>query len=322
MLSGLASVMIFRGGQAQSAPFVRVASSDELTNVLKKLQGGETIHLAAGVYEQFSVSRLRFNEPVNIIGEGATIEGKTTVFGCKNLTITGLRFKGDPDRDSDCLLIRESEAISVHACQFEGAVCGIGHLNNKKLRFERNSFVNLRSDGIRGGGSSNVEITNNHFLSFHPRMRADGRGDHPDAIQFWTSNTKASTEDILIQGNVIERGQGSTVQGIFVGDESRGKLPYVRVRILDNVVVGGAWNGIAISSGVDIEIARNICLAFADEGCRLRVQNVTNGVVIDNQASDFVFVNTGAVKLVRNKRLRAATDGGAAFMRARSRKAN
>lgn len=319
ILAGLAPAILAGSCQARGATVVRVSTSDELVAALKRANGGETIRLAPGVYPGFSVSNLKFAQPVTVMGEDAVVQGKTTIYGCSNLTLDGLFFRGDPDRDSDCLLLRESNRLTVRGCEFQGAMCGIGHLNNTDLRIERNRFVDLRSDGMRGGGSSRVAIIDNHFSSFHPRMRADGRGDHPDAIQFWTSNTKAAAEDILIQRNVIERGSGSTVQGIFVGDESGGKLPYLRVRILDNVVIGGAWNGVAIGSGSDIEIARNVCLAFPDEGCRIRVQNVMSGVVSDNQASDFVFMNNGRVTLSRNKKLGAVNDGGAAFMRAREK---
>jgi len=321
ILAGLAPAILAGSCQARGASVVRVSTSDELVAALKRADGGETIRLAPGVYPGFSVSNLKFAQAVTVVGEDAVIQGKATIYGCSNLTFNGLFFRGDPDRDSDCLLLRESSGLTVRDCEFQGSMCGIGHLNNTDLKIERNRFVNLRSDGMRGGGSSRVTIVDNHFSSFHPRMRADGRGDHPDAIQFWTSNTKASAEDILIQRNVIERGDGSTVQGIFVGDESGGKLPYRRVRILDNVVIGGAWNGVAIGSGSDIEIARNVCLAFPDEGCRVRVQNVTSGVVVDNEASDFVFMNNGRLTLSRNKKLGAVNDRGAAFMRARQKKA-
>lgn len=317
ILAGLAPAMLASSCEAQSALRDRVSSSDELVAALKVAKGGEVIRLAPGSYSGFTVSNLKFPQPVTVLADSALVQGKTTVYGCENLAIAGVRFSGDPDRDSDCLLIRESRHVAVRGCEFQGALCGIGHLNNRDLRFEGNRFSNLRSDGIRGGGSSRVQIIGNHFASFHPRTRADGRGDHPDAIQFWTSNTKTSAEDILIQGNLIERGEGKTVQGIFVGDESGGELPFVRVRILENVVIGGAWNGIAIGGGIDVEVVRNVCLAFPDEGCRVRVQNVSEGIVSDNQASDFVLVNLQKVKLSRNKKVAAVRDQGAAFMRSR-----
>src|SRR3546814_8411255 len=84
-----------------------------------------------------------------------------------------------------------------------------------------NSFHTMRSDGVRGGGTNDVVISNNYFTDFHPVG-----ADHPDAIQLWTTNTTESARNISITGNVFERGDGDIIQGIFLRDQSGGKLPY------------------------------------------------------------------------------------------------
>ena len=303
---------------AQASGGRTVKNVNELQDALKAAKSGHVIVLAPGIYPAFSIHNLSFDEPVILTGAGAILQG-VTVFGCTGLGFQGLSFQGDPDRLADGLLIRQSKRISVEGCEFQKLMYGIGHLNSADLRVEKNRFLNLRSDGMRGGGSSRLSIIGNHFTNFHPKMQADGRGDHPDAIQFWTVNTTTSAEDILVQNNLVERGDGLTIQGVFLGDDHHGKLPYIRPKLLDNVIVGGAWNGVTIGGGVDIEVARNVCLAFPDQGCRVRVQNVATGVVSDNQASDFVFDNMGKVKLTRNVRLAPARDRGVAFMRAREK---
>src|SRR3546814_6684622 len=67
-----------------------------------------------------------------------------------------------------------------------------------------NSFHTMRSDGVRGGGTNDVVISNNYFTDFHPVG-----ADHPDAIQLWTTNTTESARNISITGNVFERGDRS-----------------------------------------------------------------------------------------------------------------
>ncbi|WP_162257180.1 right-handed parallel beta-helix repeat-containing protein [Phenylobacterium sp. Root700] len=290
----------------------------ELQAALKAARGGETIFLAPGMYPAFIISSLSFDKTVTITGAGALLHG-VVVAECRGLRFLKLNFQGDPQENANGILIRRSREIVVENCEFQNLMHGIGHLASASVSIKGNKFFNIRSDGVRGGGSSRVSILGNHFSSFHPQMRADGKGDHPDAIQFWTTNTTVSAEDIVIQGNLIERGAGLTMQGVFLRDESGGDLPYIRPKVLDNVVIGGAWNGVTIGGGVDVEVARNICLAFPDEGCRVRVSRARGGSVRDNQASDFVFSDLSNVQLVRNAKLAAVKDGGAAFMKARAR---
>src|SRR3546814_17629153 len=87
---------------------------------------------------------------------------------------------------------------------------------------------------FRSGGTNDVVISNNYFTDFHPVG-----ADHPDAIQLWTTNTTESARNISITGNVFERGDGDIIQGIFLRDQSGGKLPYQDVTISDNIVLGG-----------------------------------------------------------------------------------
>src|SRR3546814_7169738 len=82
-----------------------------------------------------------------------------------------------------------------------------------------NSFHTMRSDGVRGGGTNDVVISNNYFTDFHPVG-----ADHPDAIQLWTTNTTESARNISITGNVFERGDGDIIQGIFRSEEHTSEL--------------------------------------------------------------------------------------------------
>ncbi|PND70702.1 calcium-binding protein, partial [Escherichia coli] len=56
-----------------------------------------------------------------------------------------------------------------------------------------NYFHDLRSDGVRGGGVSDIVVSDNLFTNFRPAF-----GDHPDAIQFWTLNQPNSASAITI----------------------------------------------------------------------------------------------------------------------------
>ena len=87
---------------------------------------------------------------------------------------------------------------------------------------------------------------------------------HPDAIQFWTTNTTVAATDITITGNTFDRGSGVIVQGIFIQDEV-GTLPYQRLTIADNVIVGAAYNGIAVRGAVDATLTNNTVIGEEDQ---------------------------------------------------------
>jgi hypothetical protein len=65
------------------------------------------------------------------------------------------------------------------------------------------------------GGTSNVVVSDNSSGT------STRLGRPSDAIQFWTRNTKVAAHDISVTGNVIERGKGEAIQGIFFRDQSR-----------------------------------------------------------------------------------------------------
>ena len=116
-------------------------------------------------------------------------------------------------------MIRDSSDITVTNSEFTHARYAVSMLDNSGVTISGNYFHDLRTDGVRGGGNSNVVISDNFFTNFRP-----AEGDHADAIQFWTTNTTTSAENIRITGNVIVRGEGGATQGIFMRDEAGGHI--------------------------------------------------------------------------------------------------
>src|SRR3546814_12815157 len=60
------------------------------------------------------------------------------------------------------------------------------------------------------------------------------KGDHADGIQLWTAGTNAPSKNIEISSNLIVGKLGAQMQGIFVTDQSGGKLPYSGITIKNN----------------------------------------------------------------------------------------
>lgn len=217
---------------------------------------------------------------------------------------------GDPTNDTSAMQLRRCTGVSVTHSEFEQIANGVSHLDCDDLLIHANSFHDLQIDGVRGGGSSKVTITGNVFTDF---FRPDGA--HPDAIQFWTSNTTASEVSIVIAGNVILRGKGGPMQGVFMKDESNGLLPYIGVDIFDNFIAGSMWNGISVSGSKTIRIRANLVAGFADMKARISLKNVSDVTLIDNIATDYT--RTQPVQITaesNNTRIPCPEDGGLALL--------
>lgn len=322
---------------------ITVSSASGLSAALKIAQSGDTIALEAGTYSGVSITNLKFPGGITITSADANNQATLTdlkVTGSENITFRGLEFTtefakadnpfqvygskgihfdsldvhgsldGNAGNDVAAFLLRASTDISVTNSEFHELLFGIGSLDNNGVNFSGNQFHDIRSDGIRGAGTSNAVISNNTFKDFRPET-----GDHPDAIQFWTANTSASAQNIVISGNVIMRGDGGSIQGIFLGDESGGKLPYLNVTIKDNLLVGTGWNGIALAGKTSV-ISDNILVSFADEVTRIRVQNSDGVLVKDNQAGGYVYITSTNVTESGNGTTRVVTDGGVDALKA------
>jgi Ca2+-binding RTX toxin-like protein len=216
---------------------------------------------------------------------------------------------GDPSNDVIGFLIRTSTNVSVTNSEFQQLENAVSHLDDNFLTITGNSFHDIRTDGIRGGGSSNVLISGNSFTDFHPAV-----GDHPDAIQFWTTNTTASAHDITITNNIYLRGSGDVVQGIFLRDEV-GTLPYQNVTIQGNYIIGGLYNGIAVLGANNLTIDSNTVTGFSDQKSWIRLEDVSNATISNSRADTFLTtVNDTQVSQTGNLTPPPASDGGTAAM--------
>ncbi|WP_309604029.1 right-handed parallel beta-helix repeat-containing protein, partial [Phenylobacterium sp.] len=143
-----------------------------------------------------------------------------------------------------------------------------------------NKLHNIQSDGMHGGGTSNITITGNTFTDFAPKA-----GDHPDAIQFWTTGTTEPVHDIVVTDNIITRGAGGVMQGIFMGNEKM--LEYKNVTITGNAVVGGMYNGIYVADASNVTIEGNLVQGYKDMTSWIYMSKITNGVLDNNHATSF-----------------------------------
>jgi len=326
----------------ESILITTVSSAAALNAALRTASAGDTIQLASGTYAGVTATNLHFATDVTITAApnaSAVLTG-LIVSGSGGLTFSKLDFyadptgmqnpfqvrsgssdihfdhlsvhgslDGDPQNDVQGMLVRDSSDISVTNSDFQQLWNALEHLNINQLTVSGNTFHDLRTDGLRGGGSSNVTVSGNTFTNFYPVT-----GDHADAIQFWTTNTTASAHDITVTGNLFIRGQGGVAQGVFLRDEVGG-LPYVNVTIAGNAIIGGMYNGIAIDGGRNVSIHDNQVTGFTDMNSWIRLDHVSGGTLVNNTAHTLLTASTDTnVSVTNETTIPLASDNGAAAL--------
>jgi nitrous oxidase accessory protein NosD len=308
-----------------------VGTSTGLLSALKTARPGDVIKLSPGDYSAMKIYKVEIAGEVTITSADASnpaVLHGLSVENSRGLTFTNLemvipsvsnangaavgsssyiRFDnvnvhGAKPGDANAITIRNSDHVSVVNSDIHDAWIGISHLNSNYLTFSRNTVHDIKADGIRGGGSSNVVISDNHFTNFYPDP-----ADHPDAIQFWTVNTAAAARDIVITGNTFVRGDGKPIQGIFVGNENR--LPFENVTITGNAIIGGMYHGISLDTAVNARIEGNIVQGYSDMTSWIGIFRTNNAIVSNNQANYFKFLDSKGVSDRGNKTLRMAKIG-------------
>lgn len=316
-----------------------VATTYELASAISAAKGGDTILLAPGSYSALALSNLHFATPITIASQdqsqqailsgltvnkssgikfenleiefgGAAAAAAVTVAGSQNVEFSRLHvhgsLDGDPRNDGNGLLLRDSANIVLSNSEFEQLTTAVSHLNVNSLVVINSRFHDLRMDGIRGGGSSNVVISGNSFRDFHT-----ANGDHPDAIQFWTVNTTSSARNILIENNEFHRGDGDVAQGIFIQD-SGNTLPYLELVVRGNLISGGMYNGIYVQGVRGAKIEDNIVQGFMDMKSYIRLISAHDVELSGNLANVYLVAadSTGIVQS-KNAVVGLASDSGA-----------
>lgn len=278
------------GGAARREALVARSNAD-LIKILHGAHGGDVVLLAPGQYRRPVLSGLHFAEPVairsqkpddpaelvgmvivdsnNIAFDHLDLTTKDAddkyyafrVADSENLSFDKVLVHGDPSTPANDQLtgfyISNTSHVSISDSKFEYMHAGMISNNNSFVDIERNVFRHLSKSGIGMGACTDVKIIDNTFTDFDV-----GRGVHPDAIQFYTAGTHTSSVNLTITGNLIHRGKGNAIQGIFLGDEV-GDLPYRNLTIADNALIGPMWDAIYVSTGADrLTVTDNIVASW------------------------------------------------------------
>ncbi len=297
---------------------------------------GATLTLASG--KSFEAIDLRVLRPRNLTitssnpQQPAILQG-LTVYDSSGLTLRHLDFRGTPPPKwryvvhinggagfkaeylrlvgdaspatlamDSAMMVRDLTGATIRRLQITGHRNGLTVLNLERAQIVENSIYRMQTDGIRGGGINASTIARNVIGGFHPAA-----GDHPDAIQLWSRNQTKSAVDITIEGNVVVRGAGAPIQGIFI--EDRINLPYRGLVVRNNLVVGGMYNGIMLYGVDGAQVIDNLVVPLEPQMSWIRVQDGRNVELLRNQAGNFL-LNEG-LSSTANRRIGVKRDASA-----------
>lgn len=229
------------------------------------------------------------------------------VMGSRDILLDKLAL-GGAGRTTDptngiAMMLRKSSDITVQQSYFSNFRHGISMIDLDNSLIRQNEFEDIQTDAIRGGGVNHTRIANNVITAFNP-----ARGDHPDGIQLWSNHQRRSSERIDIVDNLIVRGRGDPIQGIFVRD-TRLRLPFKNLTIAGNLVLGGLYNGITVMGSQRLTLSDNQVIALPDQDSWIRVEHTRDSIAKNNEAFAFVLRNNRTSLRLHNNEAIEALDG-------------
>lgn len=311
-----------------------VISRAGLIDALARAESGDRIILSAGNYGAIDIRERVFSADVTIqsasAGQPALIETITisnsahlafrslvigralkpgeadysrmvSIRSSNNLKFDSINFHGsldnNPRNDGHGLVFNGGRGLEISNSSFTEFDRAVQVASATDVAIKNTRFFGLRSDGLNFADVQRVVIDRNSFRDF-----SVGVGDHPDAIQFWTTGTTRSSTDIVITNNQIFQGRGAGTQGIFLTDQV-GSLPYQNVRIENNLLyVFDGYNGIMVANARGVQIIGNSVLSEQSDNQKfwIRLEKTEGAIVRNNIADSIVNQNNAGMTLTNN----------------------
>jgi Ca2+-binding RTX toxin-like protein len=316
---GARGVRALREDKEEHVSIITVGSTASLGAALANAHAGDTIQLQAGQYDGLAIRNLTFAQDVTITSSDPSHQAVLTNFDVTNVTGLTVRnvdlFANGPanyfdfnvrnstdvhfdhvtihgsldnnsGNDANGILFQSSNDVSITNSVFQQLGHGAAVLAGSKVQFGGNTVHDMRSDGFDFAQVDHVTVSGNNFTNFHPVA-----GDHPDAIQFWTTGTTSASHDIVVSNNVVTEGNGSGSQGVFFKDEL-GNLAFQNVTISGNLIEGGYYNGIRVTHADGLTLSNNTLTTNVNGmQARLEIDDSNNVAASNNQAVSYILNN-------------------------------
>lgn len=261
--------------------------------------------------------RIAFTDVENVTVSGFNVDSTgvdrpgwhqdVMVTNSDNIVIQDSDFKSNavgrygPDEEGTVLgesfgIVRGSTDFVFEGNTVEDYYQGLSLKETVGVSIADNEFAGLQGDGLRLSGVQNADVVGNYLHDF---LGTTNNFNHNDFIQVWSSNTTLTAKNLTFSSNVLDSGDGSSAQGIFIGNErfNHGETDHIfqNIEIFDNVIHSGNANGISVRGANNVEVSDNTLLwnrgaetvgDTGDSGVSraplIRLEEVTRGSVDDN----------------------------------------
>ncbi len=192
---------------------------------------------------------------------------------CSNITITNSEFNGDKATGLGAVLdgygtgralaVNGGSNIVVSNNDIHDFHRGVVVSKTNGITISGNDLHGMSSDGLDFAQVTNVVIDSNKIHDF---SRSPLSAAHPDMIQFWTAGTTAPSTNIRITNNLLDIGEGSSTQSIFMRNEmvdsyGAGKAMYYQnVVISNNIIRNADGHGISVGETTNLVVDNNTLL--------------------------------------------------------------
>ncbi|MBC7736859.1 MAG: right-handed parallel beta-helix repeat-containing protein, partial [Candidatus Saccharibacteria bacterium] len=228
--------------------------------------------------------------------------------GGDHVTVTNSTFDGDVATGVStvangygtgyALVVRGATNVTVSNNEMHNFQRGLVVDEVTGIKVTGNDISNMRTDGMDFSQVKGVLIEGNNLHDFRRSLTSL---DHCDMIQFFTNNTTAPSTDIVIRGNVLDIGNGTYTQSIFMRnelvdwDQAGSEMNYRNVTIEQNVITNAHLNGIMVGQTTGLKVQHNTVLHAdgvkadgVDPGVEIPAIVVASGstsVVVTNNAT-------------------------------------
>lgn len=186
------------------------------------------------------------------------------VVDSKNIAFIGNTFDGPkegplletPDGVENMSFFKNVDGLLIENNHISGYVHTVRVFDSNDVLIEGNEITEVQGDAIHGGGWQNVKISNNHI---HDLYGSTQEVSHSDMIQLWGGFGLEATDGVLIEGNLLDSGDGAAYQSIFIRNTTEG-ITHQNIHVEDNLIYNAHPNGIRIVGAENTVVDGNTLL--------------------------------------------------------------
>jgi hypothetical protein len=280
---------------------------------LKNVGFAGTVTIASATPGQAVVNNLNLQNVSNVKFEGITFDYKISaskqggmpfkVTNSSKVTFSKSTFDGDLSGGYAFglgLHVTNSSQVTLESSDITGFHRGTYFYNVAGLVVRGNDLSALSGDGITFAQLTGARIEGNYI---HHMRGNPSSGYHKDLIQGWTTGTTKPSTDVVIRGNALHTGDGST-QSIFMGNSlaaAGNKAMYWRNIVIEgNTVVAGHAHGIFVEHANGLAIRGNTVIKDMTTGLsgqlhtpRIDVSTDSSAVAITNNIAHSITTKAG-----------------------------